>query len=68
MHQTELVATANRLAENETIFNMKIDKTIKAKALVAAKRLNSDLSKETRKFIEGLVEAHEAKHGPIIID
>jgi hypothetical protein len=67
MHPTTTVATANRLAENETVFNIKIDKALKAKALVAAKRLNSDLSKEVRKSIEALVEAHEAKHGPIIV-
>ena len=68
MHPTSPVASANRLADNETIFNMKIDKTMKAKALMAAKRLNSDLSKETRKFIESLVQAHEAKYGPVLLD
>ena len=68
MHPTTLVASANRLADNETVFNMKIDKTMKSKALMAAKRLNSDLSKETRKFIESLVQAHEAKYGPVLLD
>jgi hypothetical protein len=65
MHPTTIVATANRLAENETVFNIKIDKTVKAKALIAAKRLNSDLSKEVRKAIEALVAVHEDKHGEI---
>ncbi|QHJ07945.1 hypothetical protein [Hymenobacter busanensis] len=46
---------------------MKVSAELRDKAMIAAQRDHSDLSKEVRKFMERLVQESEAKHGPITL-
>lgn len=64
--QTIILARPRRIL-NSVLFNMKVDATLREKAMVAAVREHSDLSKEVRKFMERLVAESEAKHGPILL-
>lgn len=60
MHQTILVAQQNRLAEDETVYNFKVKKALKARFVKAAKQGESDGSKELRRFMEWYAGYHEA--------
>jgi hypothetical protein len=63
---SSLLARPRRI-QNSVLFNMKVDATLRDKAMEAALREHSDLSKEVRKFMERLVAESEAKHGPIVL-
>lgn len=63
--QTLIVSPRPRRILNSVLFNMKVDATLRDKAMVAALNQHSDLSKEVRKFMEQYVAAYEKEHGPI---
>lgn len=47
--------------------NVRVPLDLREKAAIAAGLLDSDLSKEARKFLKELVAKAEAKHGPIVL-
>lgn len=63
---TTLLARPRRIVDS-VLFNMKVEADLREKAMIAAYREHSDLSKEVRKFMERLVAESEAKHGPILL-
>lgn len=48
-------------------FNARVPLELREKAAIAATLLDSDLSKEARKFLKDLVKRAEDKHGPIVL-
>lgn len=47
-------------------FNARVPLELREKATIAAALLDSDMSKEARKFLKQLVAKAEAIHGPIV--
>jgi hypothetical protein len=64
--QTILMAKP-KSSEPIVTLNVRVPLDLREKAAIAAGLLDSDLSKEARKFLKELVARAEATHGPIVL-